>query len=84
MPEAKNAKTLNFLSLPTAGLLVLFFFLPWVKITCGNYTLAESSGYQLAKGEISPGGDLDQIAEQVPGAELETTDAGAKPIEARP
>lgn len=41
---------------PGALVVLLFFFLPWVTVSCGNMEIATLSGYQLAAGaEINTG-----------------------------
>ena len=74
-----------FLSLPIAGLLVLFFFMPWVTLSCDPKgiippeqlakmppqmmsgaeakEIAHASGWELARGEISPAEDCPATAQ---------------------
>lgn len=52
----KSKKWISRLSSMVAGLIILFFFLPWVSVSC-NYSLLSSqkikaSGYQLASGDF--------------------------------
>ena len=54
MDKAMLTRIGSMVSLPLAGLLVLFFFLPWLEVTCQGNALAEASGLQLALGDVSP------------------------------
>lgn len=46
----------RWLSGPGAVLVLIFFFLPWVTVSCGNQEIATFSGYDLAAGaEINTG-----------------------------
>ncbi len=40
----------NYISGPAAVLVILFFFLPWVTVSCNGQPLGEFSGYDLAAG----------------------------------
>ncbi len=57
MNKGLSSKIGSFVSLPLATLLVIFFFLPWVELTCdspmGNKRMATASGWELTRGELS-------------------------------
>lgn len=46
----------KLISTPAASLIILFFFLPWVTVSCGGQELATLSGMDLAAGpEVDTG-----------------------------
>lgn len=49
-------------------LALLFFFLPWVTISCAEQTLVSISGYQLATGNVTMINPMTNQAESPPGA----------------
>jgi hypothetical protein len=54
MPGSRlTSKAGTILSLPICLLLVIFFFLPWLNITCAGNKVASSSGLQISTGKIS-------------------------------
>ena len=62
-------------SLPLALLLLIFFFLPWLDLTCAGNKVADASGWQLVTGNVTP--------EEMPGQEKDKDDP-AESIKARP
>ncbi len=58
IPRGVLSKIGSFISLPAALLLLIFFFLPWVNLTCstpmGEIIMGSSSGLQLTTGSMSP------------------------------
>jgi hypothetical protein len=60
-------------SLPLAALLLLFFFLPWLNVTCQGNEVASASGLQLAMGDISPAGMMkeQEAPEKDPGEKVD-------------
>jgi len=56
------------ISIPTAVIVLILFFVPWLKIRCsgpfGPTTIATSTGLQLAQGEVTLDEDFRQEQEQ--------------------
>lgn len=53
-----HSKLGSLVSLPLSLLLLIFFFLPWLKITCAGNEVGSASGWQLSVGNWSPEGPM--------------------------
>jgi len=75
----------SIVSLPLAGLLVLFFFLPWLNLTCQGNAIASASGLQLATGDLTLTEQMEQVQEMSnqPQAKAKPEDPG-EDVDARP
>lgn len=51
--QSMAGRVVGGISLPMAGLLVVFFFLPWLRITCQGNEIATVTGMQLAQGDAT-------------------------------
>ncbi len=81
MTKSMLGKLGSIFSLPMAALLVIFFFLPWVRFQCSNMELFTASGWQLTTGGITPSEKLQkqQEAKQQSGEEKEDKGPDARP-----
>jgi hypothetical protein len=43
----------RFISGPAALFILLFFFLPWIIVSCNGAPIGELSGYDLARGSLA-------------------------------
>lgn len=53
-----HSKLGSLVSLPLSLLLLIFFFLPWLDITCAGNKVGSASGWQLSIGDWSPKGPM--------------------------
>jgi hypothetical protein len=49
----------RFISGPAALFILLFFFLPWIIVSCNGTPIGELSGYDLARGSLADGDRLE-------------------------
>ncbi|MFP4053522.1 MAG: hypothetical protein ACLFV7_06635 [Phycisphaerae bacterium] len=78
MNKSMLGKLGSIFSLPMAVLLVIFFFLPWVRFQCSNMELFTASGWQLTTGGVTPSKQLEQQkkAQQQADEEMEEEEEG--------
>ncbi|MDQ8756941.1 hypothetical protein RCO27_11955 [Sphingosinicella sp. LHD-64] len=66
-PNDRGATLIN-LARGAKVLALLFFFLPWVTVSCAGQELASMSGYELATGSVSVTNPMTGQRETPPGA----------------
>jgi hypothetical protein len=66
-------------SLVLGLLLLVFFFLPWVNLTCAGTPIGKASGWQLTTGDLSKSEQMQEMNGGTPQAETEDDDDGPDP-----